>query len=62
MAEKFISERNLKFLLYDMFDVESVQNLVNKEIFEFDLSQVDAESLARFFHERAVSRRRHSSL
>jgi butyryl-CoA dehydrogenase len=24
MAEKFISERNLKFLLYEMFDVESL--------------------------------------
>ena len=24
MAEKFISDRNLKFLLYEMFDVESL--------------------------------------
>ena len=24
MAEKFVSERNVKFLLYEMFDVESL--------------------------------------
>lgn len=25
MAEKFISDRNLKFLLYEMFDVEQLK-------------------------------------
>ena len=41
---------------------QSVQKLVNKAIFEFDLSPVDAEFLTRFFHERATSGQRHPSL
>jgi hypothetical protein len=33
---------------------QPVQKLVDKAIFEFDLSPANAEFLIRFFHERAV--------
>ncbi len=35
---------------------QSVQKLVDKAIFEFDLSPADAEFLIRFFHDRAAMR------
>ncbi|HPI94317.1 MAG TPA: hypothetical protein PLT09_10260 [Deltaproteobacteria bacterium] len=41
---------------------QSVQKLINKAVFEFDLSPVDAEFITRFFHERDAARRQHSSL
>jgi hypothetical protein len=33
---------------------QSVQKLLNKAIFEYNLSPVDAEFLMRFFHDRAA--------
>lgn len=33
---------------------QSVQKLVNKAIFQFNLSPVDAEFLIRFFHDRTA--------
>jgi len=47
-AIKWVSER------LEQNPNQSVQKLLNKAIFEFDLSPVDAEFLTRFFHDRAA--------
>ena len=47
-AIKWVSER------LEVNPAQSVQKIVNKAIFEFDLSPVDAEFLMRFFHDRAA--------
>ncbi|MGD0819285.1 MAG: hypothetical protein ABSA71_00905 [Desulfomonilia bacterium] len=47
-AIKWVSER------LDNNPNQSVQKLLNKAIFEFNLSPADAEFLMRFFHDRAA--------
>jgi hypothetical protein len=48
LAVKWVSEH------LEQNPAQSVQKLVNKATFEFDLSPIDSEVLMRLFHDRAA--------
>ncbi|MRR24416.1 hypothetical protein EG830_15700 [bacterium] len=56
LAEKEHVKHAIKWISEHLEDnpSRSINNLVDKAIFEFDLSPADAEFITRFFHDRTV--------